>query len=145
MSRIDWRHVIVGSMMGVVGLSVVGCTESVSRQTSDRMPMTSADPQARAFKGTIISLRPLKSEMLISKNEKATGSTPGIPNVVTVKWDANTQFYMDNQPTTLDKIEQYMTVSVAGRMREGEMVATEARFSSVLPPNVRRADERVQN
>ena len=71
------------------------------------------------------------------RNEKVGDQK--IPNVVQVKWDAQTQFYLDNQPTTLDKIEQYMNVTVAGRMKDGEMVATEARFSSVLPANVRRA------
>jgi len=139
MSKIDWRHVIVGSMMGVVGLSIVGCAESSTgtREATGGMAMRSVDPESRAFKGTIISLRPTTSMMMISKDEKVGDQK--IPNVVQVKWDAQTQFYLDNQPTTLDKIEQYMNVTVAGRMKDGEMVATEARFSSVLPANVRRA------
>jgi hypothetical protein len=84
--------------------------------------------------------------MMISKDEKV--GREAIPNVVQVKYDANTQFFLDNQPTTLDRIEQYMNVSVAGRMEEGQLVAETARFSSVLPANVRRApttDPRAQN
>jgi hypothetical protein len=138
MSKMDWRKVVVGSMMGVF---LVGCSQGGSSTRSGGGMVTTAG-DARSFQGTIISLRPTTSEMMISKDERV--GRDAIPNVVRVKYDADTQFYLDNQPTTLDRIEQYMNVSIQGRMREGNLVAQEARFSSVLPANVRRASERIE-
>ena len=144
MNTIDWRKVIVGSMMGVVGLGVVGCAQNHGNTISQQPLTHTTDPDARAFQGTIVSLRPARSEMLISKDEHV--GNDAFPNIIQVKWDANTQFFLDDHPTTLDRIERYMNVSVAGRMKEGEMFATQARFSSVLPANVRRGEApRAQN
>jgi hypothetical protein len=136
MNKIDWRTVVVGSMMGVM---MVGCSQG-DRSMQGQGGMVRSSSDARNFRGTIISLRPTTSVMMISKDEKA--GREAIPNVVQVKYDADTQFFLDNQPTTLDHIEQYMNVSISGIMREGQLVAKEARFSSVLPANVRRAEDR---
>jgi hypothetical protein len=136
MHPIDWRTVIVGSMMGV---ALVGCS-SAPRSPSTAAPAHSSDPDARAFTGNIVSLRYPTSTMLISKDERR--GRDQFPNIVTVRYDANTQFLLDGQPTTLDKIEQYMTVSVDGRMRDGQLFADKANFSSALPVNVRRAEAR---
>ncbi len=96
-----------------------------------------ADPDARAFHGTIISLRPMRSTMVITKDEHI--GKDAFPNEIIVRYDAATQFLMDGRPTTLDKISQYMTVDVKGHMRNDELFAETANFSSVLPQNVRPA------
>jgi hypothetical protein len=139
MIKMDWRNVIVGSMMGV---ALVGCSSGSLTARNSGEPVHSTG-DSRAFRGTIISLRPTTSVMMVSKDERV--GKEEIPNVIQVKYNADTQFFLDNQPTTLDRIEQYMNVSIRGRMQEGQLVADEARFSSVLPANVRRASERVQN
>jgi hypothetical protein len=95
------------------------------------------DPDARAFTGTIISLRPMTSTMIISKDERVGSDV--FPNEIIVKYDAQTQFEMDSHPATLDRIGQYMTVHVTGHMRDGQMFAEVADFSSILPHNVRPA------
>jgi len=96
-----------------------------------------SDPDARSFSGTIVSLRLLTSTMLIAKEERMGKDL--FPNQVVVKWDAQTKFLMDGEPTTLDKIQQYMTVKIQGHMREGQMFAEVADFSSVLPKGVKPA------
>jgi hypothetical protein len=97
------------------------------------------DPDARAFSGRIISLRFTTSTMLISKPEKAPDGAPriGVPNEVLVRYDANTQFFLDNQPATLDQIDKYMLVTIHGHMRNGQLFAETASFSSALPPGVK--------
>jgi hypothetical protein len=72
--------------------------------------------------------------MLISKDERH--GRDAYPNIITVKWDAQTKFYLDGQPTTLDRLQQYMPVQLNGHMRDGEMFAESARFSSALPAKV---------
>ena len=136
--KIDWRKVIVGGMMGVV---VAGCA-SQPQGDSATGSIQSNDPDARTFNGTIVSLRPMKSTMLISKDEHQ--GRDAYPNIITVKWDAQTKFFLDGQPTTLDRVQQYMNVHVDGRMREGQMFAESAKFSSVLPMNVKPAASSAQ-
>jgi hypothetical protein len=128
---IDWRKVFVGGMMGVV---MVGCASQQQGNSSAEAALESHDPDARAFNGTIVSLRPIKTEMLISKDEYH--GHDAFPNIILVKWDAQTKFYLDGQPTTLDQLRQYMPVQVKGHMREGQLFAESATFSSVLPKNV---------
>lgn len=96
------------------------------------------DPDYRSFSGNIISLRFTTSTMIISENNnpKSIGGQAAIPNIVEVKYDVNTRFYLDNHPTTLDKLDRYMPVHVEGHMRDGQMFAESARFSSVLPPGI---------
>jgi hypothetical protein len=48
---------------------------------------------------------------------------------------------MDGRPTTLARVQQYMTVKIEGHMRDGQLVAETADFSSILPPNVRPAPQ----
>ena len=113
---------------------ITGCFEE---HKDPAMALNPADPDARAFNGTIISLRPMTSTMMISKEEHV--GRDAFPNEVIVKYDANTQFLIDNQPTTIDHIAQYMTCHISGHMRDGAMVAEVVNFSSVLPQNVRPA------
>jgi hypothetical protein len=128
---IDWRKVFVGGMMGVV---VVGCASQQQDNSSAEATLEAHDPDARAFNGTIVSLRPIKTEMLISKDEYH--GHDAFPNIILVKWDTQTRFSLDGQPTTLDQLRQYMPVQVKGHMREGQLFAESAAFSSVLPKNV---------
>jgi predicted MPP superfamily phosphohydrolase len=122
-------------MIGAVSLVLLtACSSAPKDSTAEINP---ADPNARAFTGTIISLRPFTSTMMISKDEHV--GHDAFPNEVLVKYDANTQFLLDNQPTTIDHVGQYMTVHVSGHMRDGQMFAEIANFSSVLPQNVRPA------
>lgn len=130
MQKTDWRKVIIGSMAGVI---LTGCASSQRPLTGS----ASADPATRAFQGTIVSLRYPTSTMLISKDERL--GRDQFPNIIAVKYDAQTQFTLDNKPATLDQLQQYMPVSIQGAMRDGQLVATNARFSSVLPQNVRPA------
>jgi hypothetical protein len=113
---------------------ITGCA---SEPKDPAITLNPADPDARAFNGTIISLRPMTSTMMISEEEHV--GRDAFPNEVIVKYDANTQFLIDNQPTTLDHIAQYMTCHISGHMRDGAMVAEVVNFSSVLPQNVRPA------
>lgn len=113
--------------------AMIGCASN-TKTTSAPNP---ADPDARAFSGTIISLRPMRSVMIISKDEHI--GKDAFPNEIIVTYDAQTRFLMDGQPTTIDKIAQYMMVDVNGHMRDDQMVAEVANFSSVLPRNVRPA------
>ena len=128
--KIDWRTVIVGGLMGVI---VAGCTTQ-SHNDATTAALQANDPDARTFQGTIVSLRPTTSTMLISKDEHH--GRDAYPNIVTVKWDAKTKFYLDGQPTTLDRLQQYMPVQLTGHMRQGEMFAEAAKFSSALPAKV---------
>lgn len=96
---------------------------------------TGGDPDFRSFSGTIVSLRFTTSTMLISKEERI--DQVRVPNNISVKYDANTQFFLDGQPTTLDKLDRYMPVTIQGHMRSGQLFAETARFSSRLPPGVR--------
>ena len=116
-----------------MGMGLVGCA-SQRQDNSAEAALEARDPAARAFNGTIVSLRPIKTEMLISKDEYH--GRDAFPNIILVKWDAQTKFYLDGQPTTLDQLRQYMPVKVKGHMRDGEMFAETASFSSVLPKNV---------
>lgn len=128
--KVDWRKVIVGGMMGVV---IVGCTSQQHNEPAEES-LEARDPDARAFAGTIVSLRPIKSTMLISKDEHH--EQDAFPNIISVKWDTQTKFYLDGGPTTLDRLQQYMPVQVTGHMRDGQLFAETAKFSSVLPKNV---------
>ncbi len=94
------------------------------------------DPAYRALSGSIISLRFTTSTMIISENNPG-GGQPAIPNIVEVKYDANTRFFLDGHPTTLDKLDRYMPVHVEGHMRDGQMFAESARFSSALPAGIK--------
>ncbi len=123
--KVDWRTVFVGGMMGVV---MVGCASHPSAdQTEARIE--ASDPNARAFSGAIVSLRPMKSTMLISKEDRIQNNR--FPNIITVKWDADTKFYLDGTPATLDQIQRYMNVQVTGHMRDGQLFAESAKFSSL--------------
>ncbi len=125
--KVDWRNVIVGGMMGVV---MVGCAaHPAADQTEARIE--ASDPDARAFHGTIVSLRPMKSTMLISKEDHINNDR--FPNIISVKWDAQTHFYLDGAPATLDQIQRYMSVQVTGHMRDGQLFAESAKFSSLAP------------
>jgi hypothetical protein len=125
--KVDWRKVIIGGMMGVV---MVGCA---SHPTVDQTEakFEASDPNARAFHGTIVSLRPMKSTMLISKDDKI--GSDRFPNIISVKWDPQTKFFLDGAPTTLDQIQRYMNVQITGHMRDGQLFAETAKFSSVAP------------
>lgn len=135
MGRIDWRLVIVGSMMGVL---MAGCAGEPAPRASVEIGRP-GDADYRQFTGTIVSLRPMISTMLISKDE--VHGKDQYPNIIRVKYDAQTKFYLDNQPATLDQFQQYMIVKVDGHMRDGELVAESANFSSVLPMNVKPAGQ----
>lgn len=126
--RLNWRKIVLTAL---IGAALAGCASNTKTETA----APTADPDARAFAGTIISLRPMRSTMLISKDEYH--GKDAFPNEIIVKYDAQTKFLMDGQPTTIDRIGQYMNVNVKGHMRDGEMVAEVANFSSVLPKNVK--------
>jgi hypothetical protein len=121
----------------LVSLGLAGCAGSATTSGGAQSSMTPGDPAARHFAGTIVSLRYMSSTMLVSKDEHV--GRDAFPNIIEVKYDAQTKFYLDDAPTTLDKIEQYMPVTVEGHMRDRRLYADAARFSSVLPANVRRA------
>jgi hypothetical protein len=104
---------------------------------SDIKATNPADPDYRAFTGTLISARPNVSLWMVSKQEHVGEDV--IPNQVEVKYDANTKFFLDGKPATLDQIMQYMTVSIEGHMRNGRFFAETAKFSSALPKNVKPA------
>jgi len=132
--HIDWRHVIVGSMMGVIS----GCASQPQRlNTANLHP---GDRDYREVHGTIISLRVPTSAMIISQDDRAAN----IPVADLVKYDAQTKFLIDNQPATLDQVQQYMNVTVSGHMREGQFFAETANFSSILPMNVKPATQTAQ-
>jgi len=116
--------VAVMALVGVVG----ACQQD---RTGDYITMG----DSRRFEGTIISLRPTTSTMIVSNNAKSVDKL----NIVTCKWDVDTQFLLDGKKATLDEIQQYMTVQIVGRMVDEQLVVSEARFSSVLPANVRPA------
>ena len=113
-----------------LALLAAGCASNPADASSTRP----GDPAYRAFSGNIISLRPTVSTRMVSKADKYQGSP--YPNVIEVHYDAATQFYLDGQPTTLDKIDPYMPVSITGHMRGDDFFAETARFSSQLPSNV---------
>jgi hypothetical protein len=119
-------------MFRVSLLSLLTACTAPQKNTTTATP---TDPTARAFTGTIISLRPLTSTMLISKDDHLGNDR--FPNEILVKYDANTQFQLDTRPTTLDRIRQYMTVHIAGHMHNEQLLAETANFSSTLPTNVR--------
>jgi hypothetical protein len=123
-------------------LALAGCAGGGANagQTSSPNGGPSAnDPDARSFTGRIISLRFTTSTMLISKPEKAPDGARGIgvPNEVLVRYDANTHFFLDSQPATLDQIDKYMLVTIHGHMRNGQLFAETASFSSALPPGIK--------
>src|SRR4051812_14785236 len=66
--KLDWRNVIVGGMMGVVVVASGCASQTASESTEARIEAN--DPNARAFHGTIVSLRPMKSTMLVSKDDQ---------------------------------------------------------------------------
>lgn len=123
--KVDWRKVIVGGMMGVV---MVGCASHPTVDPTEAR-IEAGDPTARAFHGAIVSLRPMKSTMLISKNDQMGNQR--FPNIVSVKWDAQTKFYLDGAPATLDQIQRYMNVQITGHMRDGQLFAETAKFTSL--------------
>jgi hypothetical protein len=132
---IDWRHVVVGSMMGVI----VACA------SEQRARLTAPDPHAgdaayREVRGTIISLRVPTSTMIISQDDHSAN----IPVADLVKYDAQTKFLLDGNAATLDQIQQYMNVTVNGHMRAGQFFAETANFSSILPLNVKPAAQSAQ-
>jgi hypothetical protein len=115
-----------------------GCDALQHPPTDNTQATPSAtDPDARTFSGTIISLRPTVSTMMISKEEQV--GRDRFPNQVIVKYDAQTKLLLDGNPTTLDQIQQYMPVTIEGHMRNGQLFAETAKFSSNLPANVKRA------
>jgi hypothetical protein len=133
-----WRWLMIAAV-----LTVGGCDNL--RRTPDsggNAPATSNDPDARTFSGTIISLRPTVSTMLISKEEQV--GRERFPNQIVVKYDPQTKFLLDGKPATLDQIQQYMSVTIEGHMRQGQLFAETANFSSVLPPNVKRSTAATQ-
>ena len=95
----------------------------------------SKDPDYRAFSGTIVSLRFTTSTMPVSKEEQDRNVR--VPNNILVKYDAQTRFFLDNQPATLDQIDRYMPVTIQGHMRNGQLFAETASFSSRLPPGIK--------
>jgi hypothetical protein len=113
-------------------IALAGCAGSPASTAGGATPN---DPDARTFSGTIISLRFTTSTMLISKDDKA--GRVAIPNIITVRYDAHTQFFLDGAPTTLDKLDRYMPVTIQGHMRDGQLFAESARFSSALPRGVK--------
>jgi hypothetical protein len=131
--KVDWRNVIVGGMMGVVTVGTTGIVGCATQPAADpaESRIEAQDPNARAFHGTIVSLRPMKSTMLISKDDRIGNDR--FPNIITVKYDAQTKFILDGAPATLDQIQRYMNVQVTGQMRDGQLFAEIAKFSSVAP------------
>lgn len=101
-------------------------------QTTSESRIITTDPAYRQFSGTIISLRPPTSVMLISK-----GKSLDDLNIVECKWNAQTRFTLDGKPAALDEIRPYMPVTIQGRMIDDQLVVAEAQFSSALPANVR--------
>ena len=128
--NVDWRNVIVGGMMGVVVVGAGGCASHPATDPAEAR-IEESDPDARAFHGTIVSLRPMKSTMLVSKDDRIGNDR--FPNIITVKYDAQTKFILDGAPATLDQIQRYMNVQVTGHMREGQLFADVAKFSSIGP------------
>lgn len=127
----------------VMGAAVVGCTPSQRADSRDAGNATvPGDPDARKFTGTIFRLNPFTSTMKITKEEKI--GKDAFPNQIVVKYDEKTKFLMDGQPTTIEQIQQYMTVRVEGRMRDGQMFAEVADFSSVLPEKVKKAPAKAE-
>jgi len=116
---------------------LVGCA-SVSTSLPDVPSSARADdPDSRVFTGLIVSLRPTSSTMVVSKDEGR--GRDAYPNFIYVKYDAATRFLLDDQPATLTHVEQYMQVKIDGHMRDGQLFAQTANFSSVPPLNVKRA------
>ena len=85
------------------------------------------DPDSRVFVGLIVSLRPVVSTMVVSKDEGR--GKDAYPNFIYVKYDAATKFLLDDQPATLADIEQYMKVKIDGHMRDGRLFAETVSFS----------------
>src|SRR4051812_29797769 len=119
--RVDWRMVMVGGMMGVMATGVmVGCSsQPTAREGGSRMERVAREGDERAFAGTIISLRPTVSTMLISKDEQV--GKEKFPNVIAVKYDAGTKIFVDGREGTITDLERYMPVQVRGRMKDGAM------------------------
>jgi hypothetical protein len=130
----DWRAVMVAA-----GLAIVGCqgTPTGAGVKDTTATTASNDPYARVFSGILVGARPTISTLLVTKEERI--GKDRVPSQVVVKYDANTQFFLDGKPATLDQIFQYMSVTIEGRMRDGRMFAEKASFSSALPTNVKRA------
>jgi hypothetical protein len=123
----------------VMGLALAGCDGT--QKDGGRKPDNQAranDPDARSFKGTVIGFQPTTSTLKITR--PVDYGRDRIPIEVKVKYDAQTKFYLDGKPTTLDELIQYMPVEVDGHMRDGQMFAEAVRLSSELPPNVRRPE-----
>ena len=111
----------------IISVACVGaCAEKSA--TTQKLPTQAK----REFEGTIVSLRPTTETMLISKGKKVEEL-----NMVAVKWDRQTLFFLDGQKADLTQIQQYMPVRVKGRMVDGQMVADEVWFGSALPANVK--------
>ena len=85
-------------LMAAAVLTVGGC-EGMNRNSGEAAPVASNDAGARTFSGSIISLRPTVSTMLISKEEQV--GRERFPNQIVVKYDANTKFLIDGRPVTL--------------------------------------------
>jgi hypothetical protein len=126
-------------MLMIATVLTVGGCNGLNQNDRGASLATSTDPTARTFSGAIISLRPTVSTMLISKEEQV--GRERFPNQIVVKYDAQTKFLIDGKPATLDQIQQYMNVTISGHMRNGQLFAEMADFSSKLPPNVKRAGE----
>ena len=130
MNKFDWSRVIVGSLIGVI---LPACSAAPGAEPA--AALNPADPSARAFNGTIVSFRPNTSTMLISKDEYH--GRDNYPNIIQVKYTADT-ISLDHR-ATLDQIQQYMPVTIAGHMHDGHLIVETANFSSILPANVKPA------
>ncbi|MCL2646483.1 MAG: hypothetical protein FWD61_05685 [Phycisphaerales bacterium] len=136
--KIDWRQAVAGGLMSLLIVAVAGCASAASVPLPDVASSAKpGDPDSRVFAGLIVSLRRMSSTMVISKDE---GRGEGAyPNFIHVKYDATTRFLLDDHPATLVDIEQYMKVKIDGHMRDGQLFAETANFSSVPSPNVKHA------
>lgn len=133
--KFDFPKLIVGALMGLL---IAGCT-TTPRTGPEAAKTAASDPDARAFTGTIIGRKLALSTLIFSKDEHLGADS--FPNQVYVKYDVQTKFFMDDQPATLDQLQLYMTGHIEGHMRNGQMFAESARFSSTLPNNVKRERE----
>lgn len=120
-------------------LLLAGCASAGPASTNDPaadvadLKPDPGDPASRVFAGTIYGFQPTTSTMKIATNDTVP------PNPVHCRYTAQTRFFLDGQPATLDQIQQYMPVRVKGRVTPDAFIIETARFSSRLPANVRPA------
>lgn len=125
---------VIGVCALVFAAALFACSSSSKDGGVANLKPDAKDPASRVMTGTLLSYRPTTSILLIAAG---TGKIETMNNIL-CKYNKDTKFFIDGRPATLDQLQQYMTVTLRGRVTESHLLIQEAHFSSQLPANVKK-------